>query len=504
VVDLLQQQLDPDYTMTRILVLGPNTPDTDRAALHRSQALDLPFHGLIAGDFPDGVAHGVYHTSVYDTNPLTIVAAAAEFDTIEMVDLPGEQWPTQAGYTATVDTIQKCQLSNPTVFKGVLPDTQTPVKEIFSQNKSICVHPFITFTQFSGARTLCCQSVTPVDTAAGAAIADNLTRKEIKELMLQGKSVNPHCVYCYQEEKNSVISPRIAESVTWIDRLNIRTVEQLVRHPVVNYEIRPSSRCNLQCRMCGPYDSDLIQQEWQELGWLSQALSPKNNTSFDQVDLALAQRVFVAGGEPTAMPEFHEFLDRIIQAQRQDLQVVCNTNAVKFSDRFRHRVLALPNFEFVISIDAWGAAADYIRWPGPWRQVQDNTGWAWSTGRKLTFNITLSVYNAMTVGATVESILAQWPDRAINIQRASSLRDRLNPAILPRRPELLASLDLAAARLSGTASATVLVAVREQLTAQGDPERIRDFLEFNRALDRHRGVELAASLPDLAGLLRDY
>jgi hypothetical protein len=489
--------------MTRILVLGPNTPYTDTAAQHRSQALDLPFHGLISGDVPDSVAHGVYHTSVYDVNPLTIIAAAAEFDTIEMVDLPCEQWPTQAGYTATVDTIQKCQLSNPTVFKGVLPDTQTPIKEIFSQNKSICVHPFITFTAFSGARTLCCQSVTPVDTAAGAAIADNSTRKQIKELMLQGKSVNPHCDYCYREEKNSVISPRIAESVPWLDRLNIRTIEDLVNHPVVNYEIRPSSRCNLQCRMCGPYDSDLIQQEWRELGWLQAPLSPKNFTSFDQVDLALAQRVFVAGGEPTAMPEFHSFLDSIIAAGRADLQVVCNTNAVKFSDRFRRRVRALPNFEFVVSVDGWGAAADYIRWPGPWSQVQANTDWAWSTGRKLTFNITLSVYNALALGDLVAAIQHRWPDRAINIQRASSVRDRLNPVILPAVPELVASLDRAGS-LVDPAVATVLAAVREQSTPAGDPVRIRDFLEFNRSLDRHRGAELRDYLPDLAGLLRDY
>ena len=49
--------------------------------------------------------------------------------------------------------------------------------------------------------------------------------------------------------------------------------------------------------------------------------------NFSFINFTNLKKLYVAGGEPTAMPEFYMFLDKCIGLKQTDFEFVINTNA---------------------------------------------------------------------------------------------------------------------------------------------------------------------------------
>jgi organic radical activating enzyme len=86
----------------------------------------------------------------------------------------------------------------------------------------------------------------------------------------------------------------------------------------VFYDIRPSNKCNLMCRGCEPKYSHLIEKEskthnivYDYIPTARNIYSDLKNINIDNLDQT--SRVYLTGGDPTVIPEIHNFIEQSIQ-----------------------------------------------------------------------------------------------------------------------------------------------------------------------------------------------
>lgn len=135
--------------------------------------------------------------------------------------------------------------------------------------------------------------------------------------------------------------------------------------------------CNMACIMCGPYNSSF----WaNELNYTPDQLVKigrkfqKDNDILGDLNLACIKKIHFNGGEPFL--NNHQF-DLLQKLEQQDVLkntfISYNTNgsifpSEKIIDHWRCGQLV----KLFFSIDATGAAFEYIRWPGKWYEVSTN------------------------------------------------------------------------------------------------------------------------------------
>ncbi len=102
--------------------------------------------------------------------------------------------------------------------------------------------------------------------------------------------------------------------------------------------------------------------------------------------------MYVAGGEPTAMPEFYKFLRKCIDQKHTDFEFQVNTNAVKISKLLLELGSSFSNLEYIVSIDGYKLANDYTRWRSQWDTMIENVKKLQRNGHTVSFNTTLSLY----------------------------------------------------------------------------------------------------------------
>ncbi len=133
-----------------------------------------------------------------------------------------------------------------------------------------------------GSALLCCKSTEPIAEVNNLEELPNFQSSEIyasiRSKMINGELLADHCNGCYKLEKQGITSGRQIETIEWANRLGINNLNDLdkIDSPVY-YEIFPNNKCNLQCRMCGPQDSHLIEKEYRTIGLLDQTKVGKKN-----------------------------------------------------------------------------------------------------------------------------------------------------------------------------------------------------------------------------------
>jgi len=145
-------------------------------------------------------------------------------------------------------------------------------------------------------------------------------------------------------------------------------------------DLRLSNKCNLQCKMCSPGDSDQLAKLAKELPYDNPLLAqlPKNNPQ--DIDLLLnlilelpnLEAIRFAGGEPFVMPEVEDFIEKLLQYNKTDISIEFVTNCtsakphvIKMLEQFKH-------VELMCSIDGIGDTLEYQRYPARWETVENN------------------------------------------------------------------------------------------------------------------------------------
>ena len=198
---------------------------------------------------------------------------------------------------------------------------------------------------------------------------DFLTAQHLQNIRkVSAQEMQPSaCNYCWNNETANGHSRRLETNRREINSSSIFDTTIELKH----LDITTQNICNLACIQCGPSSSST----WAEQKGLPKVISSYDDklAVFKQIDHSKLVRLQFTGGEPLMTSEHHKILE--ILASENNLQQVrlsYNTNGTFFPDQ---DVLDLwhqsADCGILISIDAIGPAAEFIRWPCIWSQVYD-------------------------------------------------------------------------------------------------------------------------------------
>ena len=478
----------------KTLCLGNNHSHTDEL----TSALGLN-HGLIT-DTSIELQDGYYHTSVLDLSLSEILDLAERFDNVVVLDQPIELWDHPNEFHTTYNIAS--QIGNKVLWQNAVRKNQLQYwKNLVTDNKSFCIFPFIELLTMNGHTTVCCRSDTPVtDINKLENFSTNSKYQEIRQSMIDGKLLPKHCNHCYKIEDNGMQSARQEETVEWAVKLNLKSIDDLktITDPVY-YEVRPSNTCNLMCRMCGPKFSSLIEREQKELGLIPQEYT-ESLSDFNIVQIENVIKLYVAGGEPTAMPEFYKFLRKCIDQKYTDFEFQVNTNAVKISKLLLELGSSFSNLEYIVSIDGYKLANDYTRWRSQWDPMIENVKKLQRNGHTVSFNTTLSLYTIFDYTDLVEFLDKEFPGRFIHGQFAENIW----PFVFTYSSEQLSKLE----RIKNTNiyknntlfESFIDGVINFAKSSKLDQPKLSKFFSFNDQLDKSRNSCLNNYIPELEHL----
>jgi sulfatase maturation enzyme AslB (radical SAM superfamily) len=384
-----------------------------------------------------------------------------------------------------------------------MTDTEI-TSEILKANKSFCVLPFIHLhVNEKNNVQLCClangQTIGKYD--SNFDFATNKELQQVRHAMLAGERVE-HCNRCYAYEDAGADSSRQHETQHWFNKLNVNSLDQT---PVelCYYDIRNDNLCNLSCRMCNPHFSTQLVKEYAEIGW-NFPKDPKSYGFTQVVNFKTVKKIYVAGGEPSLMPEFRKFLTLAIEHGRPDIEIRMNTNVTNLNKEYRELLSKFTNLEFICSIDGHDQINKYIRWPADWHTIVENVhGLRAITGR-VAVNVTVGIWNISNLSHLVTFLEREFPE--IFILLNENYNPDQNATVFPDKDLAIADLEL----LKNTSNykhnpsfkSKVNFYIKNMQSATLDQPALERFFEFNDTLDRSRGITLADYIPELENCRR--
>lgn len=168
------------------------------------------------------------------------------------------------------------------------------------------------------------------------------------------------CDVCYNNEDKKTPSSRIFY-------MTYKDVECKDLPTMLDLDF--SNFCNLKCVMCNPARSS----EWakdigQPISSISKELIDDLFSISDEVT-----EITIQGGEPSIMKEYEYYFDLLDSKniiKNINLQVI--TNATNINNKFYTLLEKFKSVRLSVSIDAFGKANDYIRWPSHFEQIEKN------------------------------------------------------------------------------------------------------------------------------------
>ena len=491
----------------KILCIGNNTVDTDVKTTQLAQVDNFKSHGLLSeldGALPEVLHPGYYHSSVYDIEYHRLLSLAQQFDQTVILDQSKEEYSHPDAFYKTIRLANELSQTNLVVFLD--PTHATAInffEELVETNKSFCIFPFIELLANNGSTTVCCRSFKEITRLADLTDFQNDPHyNKIRDKMIAGELVPDHCSFCYKLENQGILSARVQETVEWANRLGLKSLDDVrkIQQPAY-YEVRPSNICNLQCRTCDPQFSHLIAKEYKTLKFINVDQSELEYTNFDFINFTNLKKLYVAGGEPTAMIEFYDFLDRCIENKQTDFELLINTNGTKLSDRFKEQLTHFRLVTFIISIDGYHSLNHYIRWPSDWARVMSNTEYLYENF-SIAINVTVSIYNILTLHELLSFLDSNFPRAIVHCQFAETPNDIMSATNFPY-PDLVVDNIASITNLNCYKNDKLLSSFIDGILAHYshnhtvDLEKLRAFFEFNDKLDSSRNIALKDYIPEL-------
>ena len=490
----------------KVLCLGNNTEDTDVRTRQIAIQSRMSCYGLLSeldGIIPKIINDGYYHSSVYDIEFGNLLELSKQFDQIIVLDQPKSSYTHPDAFYKTIRLAKQARDITAVTFIDTAYEKEiTFFENLVENNKSFCIFPFIELLAENGNTTVCCRSTTPITKLSELkSYKHDPNYQDIRTKMLDGELLPTHCSSCYRVEALGMISARQQETVEWANRLNLSSLEDLrkINDPAY-YEVRPSNVCNLQCRMCNPDASHLIAREYKKLNLISN-IDNKEYTNFDFINFNNLNQLYVAGGEPTAMPEFYDFINRCIDQKQTGFEFIINTNGTKINPRFKEQLKAFSNVGFIVSIDGFDEINHYIRWPSQWATIVDNVTYL-KAAHRVTFNTTVSIYNITNLYQLFQFFDQQFPGSLVHAQLAETQDDLLSALMFPYPKVVLSNL-CQIRNLNCYKNDRLFASFIDGLIDhyenhhQVNIDKIIKFFQFNDLLDQSRNISLSKYIPVL-------
>lgn len=485
----------------KILCLGNNTEDTDVRARLVAREKNLEYHGLITE--VKEMSPGCYQTSFYDMSYGDLIELSKHIDDVIILDQSKDSYLDEHAFYQTISLGKHLKSTCNVIFLD--EKFNKTIEDVVKTNKSLCILPFIQSVSLNGNYTVCCRSNTPISKVEPTInYSSDANRNLIKQKMLAGEKLDNYCQTCYNMEDKEIISPRITNTIEWANRLGIKNINDLsdLAYPIF-YEIRTSNQCNLMCRTCNPNWSSLIEKENQKLKIFDN--DKLQYTGFDHINIDKVEKLYIAGGEPTIMPELYTFLEDCIEKKKTNFEIQVNTNAVSLTKKFKLLLKHFSNFNFEISVDGYGLVNQYVRWPTNWDKLVNNIDYIYSQRHKISFNSVVSIYNIASLYSTVEFLSSRYKKIPIHLSPVMFTylkKDILSPYVFPNTKLIITNLDKIK-KLEKYHSDLVLKSKVDEYQDYFKNKHtinlpaLASFFEYNDKLDDSRNIKLIDYIPEL-------
>jgi organic radical activating enzyme len=192
------------------------------------------------------------------------------------------------------------------------------------------------------------------------------------------------CDGCYTREQKKVPSDRI-----FAKKFDSLVNEKYPKLMLIDF----TNLCNLKCVMCNSERSS----QW------AKEISNKNHgiykVSKDLIDNTVeisgcVEDMVVQGGEPTIMEEYLYFFQRLKDKNYiQNINLTVTTNGTNVNKNFYGLLNSFKSVKIAVSIDAYGFANDYIRWPSKFLEIEKNL----KKISELKNTVKIEIHNALNV-----------------------------------------------------------------------------------------------------------
>ena len=492
----------------KILCIGTNSSDTDIKTTNLAKTNNTVNHGLIADYDFIPLDFGYYHTSIIDVSSGAIIQMAKHFDSVHFFDQPLSEWShwklLMSSYRLMVELDT---LGYNTTYK----DNNNIQKyknfdQLFSWNKSFCIYPFMLLTEEHGYLVPCARStekITTVDKLVN--FKTNEEYNKIRTAMIKGEKLPNHCSFCYDYESKGIESYREFETIEWVSKLDINSVEELaeINHPYY-YEIRLSNKCNLMCRSCKPEHSHLIEKEYKKFNIIypfPQTFKYSSTSLIDIDSLSSATRVYLTGGDPSVMTEVYEFMEKCISAGKIDFDFTLGTNGQTLTNKFLELTKHFTNMNFSISLDGYGKINDYWRWGSDFDTIIKNVRILESQGHTISINCVPGIYNVTNLHLLYEFLDRELPHTTVYIQinhlPMQSVYNHPNAKLALESLEKCKQTKMYYS--DGKSNKTFFDSAIKHYSSNPtcDLDLLKQFFEYNDKLDQARNVKLADYIPEL-------
>jgi molybdenum cofactor biosynthesis enzyme MoaA len=494
----------------KILCLGNNSEDTDKQVYFMSRKNKTKNHGLMNKIDSNLTDYGFYHVSLVDLSAGQIIKIANQFDQIILLDQPESTWSSNILLFSTFNLMVELEKNGlDTNFRNNSNIARySYFDNLFQQNKSFCIYPWIELTEQNEKITLCARSEVEVTTRQKLHDWRNDSNfNEIRQKMLLGEKLDEHCEVCYYYEDNNIESYRQFDSKYWISRLGIDSLQDLekITHPYF-YEVRLSNKCNLMCRSCNPSYSHLIEQEVKthKLTFFDDSEKFYKYTAIDIIDiesLNSKSMVYLTGGEPTIINDVFKFMQDCINRKRTDFHLTFSTNGMKFSQKFIDLTRHFNNVNFSFSMDGYDKVNDYWRWNSKWNTLVSNAKLMQSLGHQVNINCVPGIYNVTNLHLLYEFLDKEFPFTTVylqlNYEKNQSAMNHPDAELVVKSMERC--MQTGTYYSDGKSNKTTIDRLHSHYSK--NPEcnlsDLKNFFEYMDTLDKIRDVRMKDYIPEL-------
>jgi len=400
-----------------------------------------------------------------------------------------------------LDTIRVLKKYNNVIYQNDSFKHIAYWENLVSENKSFCIFPFIEYLTINDKTTVCCRSNIPV-ADKDCDFYNDINYVDIRSKLLRGEKIK-NCEFCYELEEKNIISARMIETVEWANRLNLQSTHDLKHQTKPSYfEVRPSNKCNLQCRMCFPQFSHLIQDEYNKLGLAE--IKEYVYDDFSIVDFENLHKLYVAGGEPFVNKEFYDFVRKCVDTNNTDFEFLINTNGTRLNKTFKQLLPKFSNMQFIFSVDGYKDVNHYVRWPSEWDTIIEDANYLNKQNVKLTFNITISIYTISTLDKLLTFLDQNFSQNPIHLQFADSIAGSKNNKFsafnYPKSKSVLTCLNNIKkldCYNNNQETKSIIDDLDNYYSTNKDKQNLEEFFRFNDLLDESRNIKLKDYIPEL-------
>jgi hypothetical protein len=413
-------------------------------------------------------------------------------------------------------------------------------EEFIKNSKHFCILPWIHFHAWPDKRVMpCCVADSDIsftninndNTILEIMNADAF--KDMRKALLNDEK-HPACTRCYELEDYGTWTMRqshnLDQGINNLDIIASTHDDGSIDEFNLKYmDIRFSNLCNFKCRSCGPGCSSLWGEEKLTVlpagTWLNATgrdplvTNNENGLLMEKLYPYLddVEEVYFAGGEILVTPEHYECLDYwIANGLAKDIRLNYTTNMSKitYRDKSENRTRDLfdlwehfGEIEIWASIDAIGPAGEIIRKGFNWEKIQNNLKTITERAPNIRVGITptISIWNIFAYSEMFDYMLENGiitPDIPPRLNILTS-PDYAAIGILPDhvRAKLIKEFKVHMRHFASIGDVqnrnrwAIIVDALEK--GEEDKEKLKEFFEDNKNLDKIRNESILAVIPEL-------